>query len=364
MFAYLKAELNKQHSAWYGVLAAAFMLAVVPAALAQNETGPLIEVQTKVDTSVITIGDRINYSIIINRDTSLRIVRPAEGINLGMFEIKDYTFHDPVEEDGRVIERFDFNISVYDTGHFVIPPYPVAYFTDDTSKNYRIIEAPAVEIYVKSLLTGDEERELKDIKPPLSIPFNYWFWASMAAAVVLLGVIGWLAYRLWKKKQEQGYLFKPPPPPPPAHETALAALQELFASDLLEKKNYKQYYSRLSDIMRQYVEGRFAVAAMEEITGEIIRDLDKVLDDKEQLAELEELLTLADLVKFAKYIPQPEETEKAGRQAVRFVEETKLVFEPPADAEVEEREKAQYAEAEEHSGGKLPAADDSEANLS
>jgi len=266
---------------------------------------------------------------------------------LGRFAIKEYTFHDPVEKDGYFIERFDFNISVYDTGHYEIPPYPVAYFTDDSSKNYRIIKAPAVKIYVKSLLAGDEERELKDIKPPMSIPFDYWFWASMAAVALLLGIIGWLAYRLWKKRREQGYLFKPPPPPPPAHEVALAALNELFAQDLLEKKNYKAFYSRLSDILRQYIENRFAVAAMEEITMEILSDLSQVLDDREQLVSLEEVLALADLAKFAKYIPAEAETEKSKQQAVQFVEATKLVFEVSAP-QTEDAENGEAVPAEEN----------------
>jgi len=155
------------------------------------------------------------------------------------------------------------------------------------------------------------------------------------AAVLLLGIIAWLGYRLWKKRQEQGYLFKPPPPPLPAHEVALSALQELYTSELLEKKAYKEFYSRLSDIIRQYIEGRFAVTAMEEITVEILQDLEKVLEDREQLAALEELLLLADLVKFAKYIPSGEETDKAKQQAVEFIEQTKLVFEAPSEEDAD-----------------------------
>ena len=91
-----------------------------PALLAQEKS--LIEVQSEVDTS-------------INRDKDLRIMKPGEGLNLGMFEIKDYKFHDPVEKDGRLIEKYDFTISVYDTGKFTIPPFPVAYFPVDTSQH-------------------------------------------------------------------------------------------------------------------------------------------------------------------------------------------------------------------------------------
>ena len=81
-----------------------------------------IEVESSVDTAVITIGDRINYSITIKRDKNLNVVRPGAGVNLGMFEIKSYNFPDPVEEDGVVTEQFDFEIAVFDTGKFIIPP--------------------------------------------------------------------------------------------------------------------------------------------------------------------------------------------------------------------------------------------------
>ena len=88
----------------------------------------LIEVRAEVDTAVITIGDRITYSIIIDRRENLRIARPGEGLNLGGFEIKSYNFPEAQVADGRITERFDFNISVYDTGKYAIPPFPVAYF--------------------------------------------------------------------------------------------------------------------------------------------------------------------------------------------------------------------------------------------
>ncbi len=298
-------------------------------ALADNE--PLIEVQSKVDTSVITIGDHIHYSIIINRAKGLRIARPGEGVNLGMFEIKAYDFPKPVEKNGHIIERFNFTISVYDTGKYTIPPFPVAYFTNDTTKHYRIIEAPPIDITVKSVITGSEARDIKDVKPPLNIPFNYRFWLSMLGVLILLIVIGWLVYRLWKKRKERGYLFTPPPPPRPAHEIALEDLRQLFSEDLLEKGEFKEFFSRLSDIIRTYLEGRYAVPAMERTTAEITYDLRPLVDDDLLFAELQNMLSLSDLVKFAKYKPLEKEIEQVKEQALGFVEKTRVMPEPVAD---------------------------------
>lgn len=292
----------------------------------QAQERPLIEVQALVDTSVITIGDRVLYSIIIDREEDLRIERPGEGLHLGMFEIKDYKFHEPEENDGRIRERFDFRISVYDTGRFVIPPFPVAYFPSDTSQKYLLIEASAIEIFVNSVLSGEGENELKDIKPPLEIPFNYWFWISMAAVALLLAVIVYIGYRLWKKRKEQGYLFSPPPPPVPPHIRAIKELHALFNSDLLEKNQIKEYFIRMSEIVRAYLEGRYEISALEETTMEIIHDVERFIPEEELQGNLLEVLSLSDLVKFAKHQPEEEAIEKSGQLSVDFVERTKPIF--------------------------------------
>ncbi len=292
---------------------------------------PLIEVTAQVDTAQITIGDRITYSIIIDRAKDLRIIRPGEGINLGSFEIKSYHFPKPVEKDGRIIERFDFTISVYDTGTFVIPPYPVAYFPSDTSKKYQVVEAPAIEIHVKSVITSDAKKELKDIKGPIEIPFNYKFWLSLAAILLLVALIAYLLYRLYKKRKEQGYLITPPPPPKPAHEIALENLHALFNSDLIENQAFKEFYIRLSEILRTYLEGRYFFPALEETTLEILRNLKQNETDADRFEEMKFILTLSDLVKFAKYIPRPEEIEQSKQKSLNFVDKTKLVFQPPEE---------------------------------
>ncbi len=303
------------------------LILLLSSALFAEDKG-LIEVKAQVDTAVITIGDLIHYSIIIDREKELRIERPGEGLNLGMFEIKAYDFPEPVEKNGRIIERFNFTISVYDTGHYAIPPFPVAYFPQDTSSQYRIIEAPAIHILVKSVLQGEEARELKDVKPPVDIPFNYRFWISMLAVALLLVFAGWLIYRLIKKRRETGYIFNPPPPPPPAHVTALNDLRELYASDLLEKGAYKAFFSRLSDIVRVYLEGRFYVLAMEQTTTEIMQAVKDLLPSDALRGDLNQLLILSDLVKFAKHIPEADEVERSKEAALNFIEATKLVYEP------------------------------------
>jgi hypothetical protein len=290
---------------------------------AQNSQQSLIEVQALVDTSVITIGDQIKYSIIIDRQKDLRIVRPGEGLNLGGFAIKDYTFHDPEERNGRIEERFDFTISVFDTGRYAIPPFPIAYFPNDTSSGqYRIIKASAVDIYVQSVLTGEGAKELKDIKLPRWIEVDYWFWGFLFFFVSLFGVLAWLGWRYYQKTKNKNTVFSPQKPPRPVHEIALDALETLFDSDLIEAKEFKQFYSELTEIIRTYIEGRYQIKALEETSSEILISIQPKLTDNIQFDLLKELLTLADMVKFAKQTPEIEDIEYSKEQATDFVRNT------------------------------------------
>jgi len=307
-------------------------------AYAQND---LIEVQSMVDTAEIYIGDKINYSIVIKHDKNLRIEQPGEGLHLGQFEIKEFNFSDPVEKDGFVTQKYTFTISVFDTGSFTIPAYPVAYFPDTTNQ-YKIIEAAPIDIYVHSILSGEESPELKDIKPPIDIPFDYVLLYSIIAIVLVVGVAAYFGYRAWKSKKETGFLFSAPPKPRPAHEIALEALQELFSSDLLEKEHFKAFFSKLSEILRLYIEGRFYVTALEETTYEILKDMQQYIDDK-NFQTLSFILEESDLVKFAKYIPDTKAIDQLKKQSEEFINKTKIILKEE-DTNPQEAENAPVVE--------------------
>jgi hypothetical protein len=307
------------------ILVSVIVLGFIP--LQAQDTRPIIEVNSAVDTAVITIGDRIRYTLTIDHKSGMRVEQPGAGVNLGQFEIKDYKIYDPVKKDDHRVLKYEYVISVFDTGTFIIPPFPVAYFPTDSLGEYKIIEASPITIFVRSVIQ-DEKRELRDIRPPIEIPFNYWFLISMAAVVVFLCLAGYFGYIFYKRRQEQGYLFLPPAPPRPAHEIALAAIETLLVKGLLEKGDYKEFYSEISEIIRRYIEGRYFVQALEETSLEIMHDMRDQDISRELYQILGEFLELADLVKFAKYRPDDRENEMTIVQARRLVEETKVVLEP------------------------------------
>ena len=305
----------------------------------------MIEVNSAVDTSRITIGDKITYTLSINHVDTMRVEKPGEGVNLGQFEIKDYKIYDPVREEGRIEEKFEYVISVFDTGKFVIPQFPVAFFPTDSLADYKLIEASPITIYVESVIQ-DEERQLRDVKPPIDIPYNYIVLFSVLASVILIGAMAYLGYRLYKKRKETGYLIRPPEPQRPAHEIALAALDALLEKDLLSEGLVKEFYIEISEIIRHYIEGRFFIRALEETSGEILRELNNQEMDEEIKLRPKEILELSDLVKFAKYKPVNEEHQKVINLSRKFIEETMVVYETKEDSEITENTDTNDIEAE------------------
>jgi len=201
----------------------------------------LIRVSAEVDKSVITIGDRIHYTITVSHHRNLHIEQPGPGANLGQFEIKDYNISEKIEEGDLVTQKFEYTISVFDTGKFVIPPFPIAF---------------AIEIYVKSVLTS-ENAEIKDIKPPLSVPFNYrrWIFIGLATLVIIIGAL--FTYYYLKQKKKGVKLFKKEVIRP-AHEIALENLDTLEKKmpSMYENGEHKQFFTELSLILRTYLENR------------------------------------------------------------------------------------------------------------
>jgi len=287
----------------------------------------LIRVKADVDRSVITIGDRITYTLTIEYGSTLKIEQPGPGANLGQFEIKNYTIHEAIEKDELISQTFDYEISVFDTGSFVIPPFPVAFAQSDTSREYQIIQSEPIEIIVNSVLSA-EDNEIRDIKPPLDIPLNYWRWIIVGAIIVfILSVIFFTIYYLrWRRK---GIPLFRKESVRPAHEIALEEVAVLGKEwkILFQEGKHKHIFTRISDILRQYLENRYFLEAMGETTSEIRQSL-KEFDIGENIRnQAIGVLEFSDLVKFAKFIPSESDILSNIDMLEDFVHATKLLFE-------------------------------------
>jgi hypothetical protein len=287
---------------------------------------------SRVDKSRIKIGDLIRYTVTVTHQKGVDARTPGTGANLGGFEIRSYNVPEPKEKKGVVVSEYEYTISTFFPGEFVIPPLPVAYkVPGDTT--VRVMATPSIKIVVESMKPS-EAGDIKDIKPPMEIPFNWWLLLMKAGIGLLiagLAVGGFLLYRRWKSGKGLRPVREEPLKPP--HEIALEALDRLKASNLLEKGEIKLFYIELSEIIRRYIGGRYFVVAMEMTTTEVLDGLSAANLHEGDFELFEAFFHRCDWVKFAKYIPKTEETSETVQSAYDIVHRTKIILTPVLEAE-------------------------------
>ena len=131
-------------------------------------------------------------------------------------------------------------------------------------------------------------------------------------------------------------VLEKPKPTRPAHIIALEKLAKLKEKKLWQSDKVKQYHIELSEVLREYLENRYYVTALEQTTYEILINMRSVQIENEPMEKLKQLLTLSDLVKFAKEQPLATENEMCMQHAYEVVEQTKMLSEriPEADENI------------------------------
>lgn len=286
-----------------------------------------ISLEAKVDKNKITIGDLIQYSIVVTRDKNVNVEMPDLGANLGAFEIRDYSDPEPEKRNREIVQRREYSISTYDIGDYEIPPVAVQYSVGEDSV-WKELTTESIKITVESLKPS-EAGDIRDIKPPLEIERDWMRIIRFVAAGVIIVLIGILVF-IYIKRRREGKSFIPyrEKPKRPPHEIALEELEQLLGEQLLEQGQIKQFYIRISEIIRRYIEGRFFIIAIEMTTTQLINNMNEAEIETEDIRLVEDFLMQCDLVKFAKYIPTPEENQKVMDQAFELIDKTKFIIEP------------------------------------
>ena len=284
-------------------------------AVADQTGAPSVSVS--VDRTEVTIGDPIRYTISVTAAAGVEVEIPLLGEQVGDFTVLDFGELPPRTENGQVVTGRWFRLTTFETGQHLLPGPTIRYRQHGQRER---IDGNDVSITVISLLAeAGQNPELRDIKPPEVLPFDWRPYGLVAVAgLVLAGLGGGLFV----------YLRRPAPAvapaAPPASQVALEALRRLHAQGLIEKQQFETYYVGLSAIVREYLENGLNLRAPEMTTEEFLsaaaRDRQLSAAQQERLAEF---LSQADLVKFARHRPGLEESEVAYRAARRFVEETR-----------------------------------------
>lgn len=288
---------------------------------------PVINAQEVVSSATLEndsmmIGDQLKINLEFTAPGNTLVAWPelkdtiTQGIEIINKSEIDSTYIDEVLKLSQ-----DITITSFDSGFHEIPPFSFQYHHQGDTKVYINVTRP-LWLNVHTLAV-DTSQAIKPIKAPIMAPVTFqevlpWLLIGIGSVAVLVLVI----YYFIRKKQARPLLAARPKPKLPAHIIALNELEKLKQRKLWQAGQLKGYYTELTDIVRIYIEDRFGIDAMEMTTHEIIRGLPVREMTEDIVDRLEQTLTLADLVKFAKEKPLPTDNDSSWVHAKNFVEKT------------------------------------------
>jgi hypothetical protein len=309
-----------------------FIVAVVSAACALT-TGEAVGQNTKViarasvDSTTFRIGDVIHIRVVM-RHPAGSTFRPILGDTVNGFWVLE---RQPMVQPNDSVTTTGFAVSSYTPGRTVFPSIEFASaIPGDTART--ILTNPLV--FTIAAVAIDTTKDIRDLKPPLSIPLTLAEILLVVGIVLAIFAVGYFGYRYWKRRKalkaagEEGVA-----PARPAHVIAFEQLALLKEKKLWQQGLIKQYYSEVTEIFRRYLEDRYALQAMEETSDEILSGLQKLRFPDGMVSDAEKILRRADLVKFAKYQPALPEHEEIFTVVHDFVDKTKIVQMAPVPQE-------------------------------
>ncbi|MCH5347107.1 MAG: cell wall anchor protein [Muribaculaceae bacterium] len=231
---------------------------------------------------------------------------------------------------GRIEIKKDLVLQSFDSGLYVIPPVKIVAPTGETIAS-NTVTLKVYPVNVDSLVNihpyadvSTVDRKLLDYVPDWVIDWGIWI--LLVLAVIAIGIY------IWYKWLRRGKVPKPKKVEPP-YNVAIRELGVLREEHLCEMGREKEYYTRLTEILRVYLDRRFGINAMEMTSSQIIDAIRSNSETSPSQDLVKRVLEIADFVKFAKVRPLPADNTAAFESALQFVEDTKPVERPETPAE-------------------------------
>ncbi|HSZ24072.1 MAG TPA: transmembrane domain-containing protein [Cytophagaceae bacterium] len=290
-----------------------------------------VKVIASLDTNAVKIGDPVNLEFEIQHSIGTTVKWPSIPDTISKIEILKRNSIDTLKGANDLItEKQVIKLICFDSGSYTIPSFAFFYKTGkDTS--IKVINTDSLLLVIKNIPI-DTAKAIKDIKPPLEVPFSWKeVMPYIIGGLIVVAIIA-LIYYFIKRRKKKAMVNVAQIIKRPAHEVALEALQKLENEKVWQQGNNKYFHSELSDITRTYIENRFGINAMEHTTDEIINGL-KTFLTSESKEKIKQVLVLSDLVKFAKAQPISIENELSLHNAYDFVNMTKQIGEVKEEKE-------------------------------
>ena len=289
-------------------------------------------VSAAIDSTTLFIGDQTDLHLRATCEVGEQVQLPALDKELiPGIEIVEKTVVDTATlSDGRVQYNQYLTLTSFEDSLFYIAPLPFVSGDDTVWSESLMLNV------VQPFEMDSADMAITDIKGIYKAPIWWWGvlrWVLLAFVIAGVGVGGYYLITYLQSRMRKGEEEKAAAEPlRPAEEVALEKLDAIREQKIWQTGQVKEYHTQLTDVVREYIDRRFEVSSVEQTSDETLRAMRPLLSSQKELYEqLRKMLTLADLVKFAKWTTTPDENEQSLRSAYAFVKETTLAEEVTTD---------------------------------
>lgn len=285
---------------------------------AQEDNG----LQSRLSRDSILIGDQIEWTLDFSLapGESARVSKPGEQPVPGVEALGDLTVDTLSRKDGTLNLRGRVILTSFDSGSYELPPLYVLLARTDGSLDTLAYTGP--RLAVNTIPIDTATFQAYDIKGQIRYPLTFKEIIPWIGLTLLLAALIWLLVRWIRMRRQNRDFFGKPVVQDPPHIVALRSLEKTRSQKLWQNGKQKQFYTQVTDALRQYIADRYQIAALEQTSAEMLRDLSEQPIDPALMEQMKDLFTTADFVKFAKHTASEQENENAIPTAIRFVNET------------------------------------------
>lgn len=279
-----------------------------------------VAVQARIDSSMLLIGDQTKIRFEVTQDKNTKVQFPilSDSIVKGV-EIVSVLKPDTIELDNDQLQiNADVIVTSFDSALYYIPSFKFVVGNDTIESNPLSLKVYSIPV--------DTAKGIFDIKPIYNARIN-WKQVALIVLIILLS-LALLTYLYFYIKKR--YFSKPTVeeekriPAIPPHVKALKELDRIKKEKIWQQGRLKEFYTDVTTVLREYIENKYRIPALEMTSHEIIGSINMLhIPDERVLHAMNQLLMLADLVKFAKWVPTTLEHETTLNNAYLFVNETK-----------------------------------------
>lgn len=277
-----------------------------------------------IDKDSISVGQPFDYKLDVRIPSDYSLdwteLKDTLSSSIEIIRMGEIT-KTPINNSNDLIVSQILTLTSFDTGYVEIPKIGIRYSKAVNDTNILTCYTNYLDIYVEAAVI-DTTAAYKPIKMPIKQSITFVEIAPFAGGGLLLAIIVLLIIYLIKRNKNKETIEEEIKPQIPAIITARERLGLLEESKLWQSGKMKEYYTDLTDIAREYLEGQFGIEAIEMTSDEILAKVSLLKLDELTFKKLQNTLFTADLVKFAKANPSTSENESAFNDISSFIEDS------------------------------------------